>query len=450
MRNNIKAGMLVGSTIILATATTLLIANAWTWFMPKNRYVVRFSVREGAMGVKSDSEVRIGGQQVGRVEAVSFKRPDYAVDPNAAATKDADSEDRLVSRFVYVTVAVEKRLVIYRDAAVNLELPLLGSVSTINIPDVGGEKKGPDGKPIVLVENEIIDGGLAPPSFLAQAGYGDEQKRQLRDILEKGQSIAQQIETLIGDSRGPITTTLTNVATATGNVADTTTALKEKIPDWTAYVETALTNVRGASAEAQERLIEAKAVVAAVQSAIEDNRARIDSIVMYAEKSMANVEKATEKFNSELYKTVKQGIEEGAAALTEIRTATQKSNAFLDKQLPELELTMANMRLASDQLKLALIEIRRSPGRLLYQPKRREIEEELLYDSVRMYADAVSNLRSASQALENVTAASGTNPQAQRELPALTARLTEAFKEYEKASKAMLERVMEGEGAKGK
>jgi len=66
-----------------------------------------------------------------------------------------------------------------------------------------------------------------------------------------------------------------------------------------------------------------------------------------------------------------------------------------------------------------------------------------------MYADAVSNLQAASRALENVTAAgAASNPQTQRQVEDLTRRLMEAFGDYEKASKAMLEQTMKGGGGK--
>jgi hypothetical protein len=71
---------------------------------------------------------------------------------------------------------------------------------------------------------------------------------------------------------------------------------------------------------------------------------------------------------------------------------------------------MANFRLASDQLKLTMMEVRRAPWRLLYRPDTKELQYELLYDSARAYATAVSDLRAATESLEAAQAAGGARP----------------------------------------
>ena len=463
-RNTVRAGIFVTISGILFIAVLLVLANAWTLFVPKATYVFRFHVNNGAAGLKKDSEVRIGGQEVGKVTAVDFARPATAKDvpgragemdkPNAEAAPDG----RRVAQYVYVTVALRKDMVLYRDAMVYLELPLLGSVSSINIPDVGGRgdavtTNNPSSvataPSAVLADWEILDGTMAPPSFLAQAGYGSDQKTQLQHILQRGSEIGDQVKSLVDAATPPVRNALSNVEEATADAKYITGTFRKQTPDWSASISKSLMSVQGATSEAEQRTIEAKAILAAIQSAIEDNRRRIDSIIAHADNSAANVEKLTDNVNKELYDKVKKGLDTANATVEESLKAGQKVNAFLDQELPGLELTLANMRLAGDQLKLALIEIRRSPWRLLYQPKRKEIEEELLYDSVRMYADAVSNLQAASRALENVTAAgAASNPQTQRQVEDLTRRLMEAFGDYEKASKAMLEQTMTGGGGK--
>jgi len=56
----------------------------------------------------------------------------------------------------------------------------------------------------------------------------------------------------------------------------------------------------------------------------------------------------------------------------------------------------------SDQLKLASIEIRRSPWRLLYTPTEKELETDNLYDAARSFALAAGDISTTADALHAI------------------------------------------------
>jgi hypothetical protein len=108
-------------------------------------------------------------------------------------------------------------------------------------------------------------------------------------------------------------------------------------------------------------------------------------------------------------------------------------------QRPVLERMVANLQLSADQLKLATIEIRRSPWRLLYKPDEKELETDNLYDAARSFALAAGTLDAATQSLQAV-AEKTPNDQAKIEemvkhLEALYERFEEAEAEFWKALK---------------
>ncbi|MBS0537017.1 MAG: hypothetical protein JSR72_23410, partial [Proteobacteria bacterium] len=104
--------------------------------------------------------------------------------------------------------------------------------------------------------------------------------------------------------------------------------------------------------------------------------------------------------------------------------------------------------IAAQQLKLATTEIRAAPWRLLYQPTKKELENELLYNSVRQYASSVTELRSAAEALQSVTelnasaAKNGSDSGRvnQATLDNLTAKLKASFDQYQQQERSFLER----------
>lgn len=464
-----KAGLLLGGVLVVGLAIALQLGNVIGLLTERRTtYVFRFSLADGAMGLKKGSMVKVGGQPVGEVTAVSFERPGQGVDVRAIETasrpgvKESDAAHEAAARddgratptAVYVVASLRRELVLYRDARVYLELPLLGSVSTINIPDIGGgiyNEPATDPTSTIskqvgtLAEWEIVPGTLAPPTFLGQAGYGPEQKDQLQIILSRGKEISVQVSDMVGSAKSHLDGTLVSLKAAAEQINEATGRVNTRLPDWMELVTQALVNTRAATSEAEQRLIQAKALIATVQKAIDDNRAVVDRILSNTEKATANVATLTEKVNNELYGTVKDTLADGRRALAAFADVGEKASRFATEKTPELGRIVANARLAADQMKLMMTEVRRNPWRLLYQPTRREIEEELTYDAARTYAEAVGQLRAASDSLAAIIEASGAPgvaPADRGQIDEVTKAIRESFGRYQDAEKRFLERLV--------
>ena len=66
-KNNVVAGAFLVVSLILAIATSAWISDAQERLIPTHEYVVRFSLADGAAGLKPGSKVNLGGLTVGRV-----------------------------------------------------------------------------------------------------------------------------------------------------------------------------------------------------------------------------------------------------------------------------------------------------------------------------------------------------------------------------------------------
>ena len=94
-----------------------------------------------------------------------------------------------------------------------------------------------------------------------------------------------------------------------------------------------------------------------------------------------------------------------------------------------------------------MIEVRQAPWKILAAPTgRKELENEVLYDSVRAYATAVSDLRAAAASLDEMTQ-DGTRALSdldRQTIQELNKELGGAFERYEKAEREFLKRWTEG------
>ena len=408
--NNFIAGVftLVGIAGFVFIILTLSGVSAFT--TRKNDYIVRFTLADGASGLKNGSSVRVGGQEAGKVTSVRYFPVGSGAEGNSTPPQ-----------FVDVYVAIRRDITLYNDASVLLELPLLGNVSSINIPSVGTPGKG------VLVEEAIITGRIAPPAFLQQAGFGDEQRKALQDTLTNARQVSEDLKEITGAVSGKAGTTMENINAAAADVRQFAGDAKTRLTDWSPRIETTLKNIEvfSANIESSRKLLDtglekARDFIASVQDALNTNRPRIDN-------TLKNVDELTAKANTELYQRVQATLEDAQRGVRSFSAVGEAAGNLIDELSPEVRLVAANARLASDQLKLMMTEVRRNPWRLLYQPGAKELQRELVYDAARNYAQAVSDLRGVSASLESLTAAMS-NPGASAMSEADKARLAEVQK----------------------
>jgi putative NIF3 family GTP cyclohydrolase 1 type 2 len=442
-KNNFLAGVFILGTLLAGVAMLIWIGNAFDSFTRRTDYVLRFNIRDGASGLKNDSVVRVGGQPVGTVATVSFERPSRALSADAGTLPAGSAEAGDNQPSIYVTIRVLSSVTLHRNAKVYLELPLLGSVSTINIPDVGGPRPGATADAAeVLPPWGVLDATLAPPTFLSQAGYGDEQRDQMQrifkradEITERVQSIATTVDTRLPKTMDGVDASIDNVKVLTGDVR------RRWQEAWAEQVDVIMKNVRVGSVTLSDAVSDGRKFVASIQDAVNANRPLLDKIFL-------NASELAEKVNTDLYGRVVAVMDEGQKAVRDVADITARARQMVIEESPGLRRALADARLAADQLKLTLIEVRRNPWRLLYQPTRKELAEELLYDSARSYAEAVADLRSSGEALQGLLAAqrAGTVATAtdKARIEELTAEVQAALERYKATEQRFTDLVLRG------
>jgi ABC-type transporter Mla subunit MlaD len=439
-RNNVLAGVFVLVAVALAVLCVVLLTNFADQLRPKSRYVVRFGMLDGADGLDAGSPVKVAGQRVGQVEKWAFANDEATGEPIA----------------VDVTFAISRNLKIYSDADVTLLKPLLGGQSAINIaPNPGmytvSETIGP---PILIPPDQLdgpsLRGRLGGPGFLSPSDYA-----RLRGVLANFEAISGQIRTeapeIIAGAKRTLSTIDKAANEAQGIIADArpiVTDVRQKWPAWSDNVGSVLGRIdaevkaaEGIAKKITDGVQEVRDLITQGRGVVDDNRPKIAETV-------ENVRAVVDRFRNQEYETFTSAIDNARKTMAEASDAAERVNRLIVTKSPELEALVTSASLTAQQLKLAVGEVRSSPWRLLYQPTKKELENELLYNSVREYANTVSDLRAAADALRAAgdKAGTGTGGIDRAAIDALTGKLQTAFDRYQEQERAFMSRWVEGDG----
>lgn len=433
-RNNVLAGLFLLVSLALGLAVFFVLSSAWERLTVRtNRYIVAFTLADGAEGLDKDAFVKVGGEKVGAVSAWSFRKDERT--------------GHIIG--VDVEIQVQSEIALYENAIAYLNLPLLGSSSSINFPSVGDPLTvtAAQGNNPLLEPGERIAGRLAPPSFLAQAGYGPEQTKQVQSIIANADEttarlnrITQQVEEELDPMLNQISSILADGKTISGDA-------RESFAAWRSTLSNALDRLKLASekivevlASAQQGVDETRGVIATVQGAVNENKDKVS-------RALSNVEELTERMKTDVYAVVMEMLDNGKAATSDFAQSAERLRTMVGRRAPDLETTIANARIASDQLKLTSIEVRQAPWKIFAKPEgRKDLENEVLYDSVRTYATAVSDLRAAAASLESISQGNGKPSELDRRtIDDISKAIEDSFKRYQKAEEDFLKKWTKGE-----
>lgn len=377
--HNVKAGVFVLVSLALAVGIVVTLAGGPRVFERTSRYIVRFSLEEGAAGLVQGSEVHVGGRRVGDVTSVSLAYPEDG--PPVG---------------VDVSIAIDARIPMREGVIAYLERPLLGSGAVINFPTVGG------GEGDLLDESDRIPGKIAPPEVLRAAGYGAAQAEQLKNMFARAEDISDRAASLMDDLENRI---VPNLAQASEDIGAVTEDVRARSDVWLGRADTFTADMTEFSSSAKDSLEDARTFIASVNELVEEHRGTFDQTLQRIESASTKADALLDRLNEQSVDLLNAMLEDGRSAVAQAEETLLELDALLAEERPQIEKTIANLRLASDQMRLTMGEVRRAPWRLLYRPDTKELEYELLYDAARSYASAVSDLRAAAESLESTVGA---------------------------------------------
>jgi hypothetical protein len=224
-----------------------------------------------------------------------------------------------------------------------------------------------------------------------------------------------------------------DVERLTGRVTD------EDWPRWSSRIDKVMDWAVSATGKFDAVLDDGRAAVSEVRGIVTDNRPRIDDIAV-------NVQDITRRVREETVDKINGVLDTGQQGLDRAVSILEKVDREFDGWAPEIREALAGARQTAQQLKLASIEVRRSPWKLLYRPDESELEHELLYEAARSFAMAVSDLRAAAESTERLVSNHGQEIAASPELRKQVGDfLTGSLDRYEAAQQKLLDVLLTDE-----
>ncbi len=373
-RNALRAGIFIVLSIILAITVILGIKGLDRILDPVDKRYARFTLQDDLGGLRVGDDVRIGGYKVGQVREIEVVPPS---DPRLAKSPSMNLSTAPINQpMILVTFAVPKKYEIKEGARVGIQGTVTGA-SWLNFDNLG---TGPAlGRDVALVGrasginafmaslsdispriNNIInqvDQQTIPTVNTTVASYKttaetgtkllNEVREYVKPAVEKYHAVADSTKRMMTNAGDLFGETKSDFKGTVKNLNDTTAAIHEKLPPMLDKVNGLMTKVDGTITKATEALDDVK-------------------------KTVANT-----------------------------RDMTASANSVITGSKSKLEGMITSLKATSDNLKNASAEIRHSPWRLLYTPKKGEMNNLNIYDSARQFAEGANDLNDAAQALRD-------------------------------------------------
>jgi hypothetical protein len=408
--NGIRAGIFVATAVVLALAVTFVLMKV-NPFESRNRFAVDFSTADGVAGLNRGSDVRVGGVVTGRVLDL-----EPVID---------DAAQRLEGIRVHIELNAEVPLYWAADnphRAKVVRVPsLLGNTASVNFISVGNPPcpRLEPGNAMRAIEGTGMLSSLVGPDNAEKA------RQMLLDVAETVRWARETLPKAYNERIGP---TLDNLNTMIA-------ALNEDYGKWRGSIGSTIAGAASA--------------VGRADTLLKDNQKPVTDAVADAAATLKTAREISAELQQKSLPALQKLLDRGAEATDTLASSLDQVEKELATDLPTMRLFLADAREMAGQLKLAAVEVRHSPWKLLYQPKPGEVAHENLYGAARSFASATEELRAASASLQQAAA---DMPEQLRDDPRfrdqLQAQVTEALARYEAAQRRLAD-VLDAPASQG-
>ncbi len=397
-RNNIRAGTftLLSLAVGFAILITLNSSALSYMFGSFSSYTLVFSLEDGVAGLSPGAEVRVGGIPSGHVKTISL-----------AGLKDLD--DAKSSPHIEVEIEIDRRVALWSNAVAVRTPPVLGTNAWINISTVGGPDQTTlnptefNGNKATLVKPT---GGLltsTPGDGLLTTIVGTTNANTTQRILDNIKEFTAFIDGPLIDSFN------TEIKPALSEIHTITSTAATDFPGWSQSVTSTLGTVTDASGKLDATMDEALATVTNAREGLRNvteivrkNRESINEIIANIDTMVVDGVSITNTIRNESLVKIDNALDAGTTAISDVSNMIRTVELELTASIPTVRTFLQDALVAAGELKLATIEIRRSPWRMLYTPKPGELANENLFAAARGFTIAASEMRSAAESFQSI------------------------------------------------
>ncbi len=400
-RNAIFAGLFMLSTVAVICAIVIGIKGYERIFETRKSYSVRFQLSDDIGGLSIGDDVRVGGAKAGVVRNIEVVQsdgdPSIVVHFTMPTRFDVRSDSRIVVQGTLTGTSWLNFETLGRGEKLQDGQSLVGNPSAFTRLLNNASEVAPDLAAIVKdVRNETVPKvnaavDEAKSMFATFRGTGESATSLVQRVDGKVEGVVEKynatadaakgamstLDEILGDTKGDIRGTLANLNTATNTIKERLPQLLDQFGEILTKVDASVQDTRATLQDIKAIASDTRATMASARSILANNRSRIDGMI-------------------------------------------------------------ASLKGTADNLKNASAEIRRSPWRLLYQPKPGEMANLNLYDSARQFAEGANDLNDAASALRDALSDPTIDP---AKLKELLESLDKSFGQFRKIEGELWNRV---------
>ena len=406
-RNALKSGIFILLTIVAILGVIVGIKGLSTWSEPKELRAAFFTLKDDVGGLQTGDDVRVGGFKVGTVEKI--------------VVVGADQEDPANAR-VRIEFTFPKKYVVRHEASLRIQTGVTGA-SCLNFESLGrGEK---------LPSNEEIAG---------RAGG-------LSEMLATISQLGEPMRNILGTVDRKTLPAVNEAVVKYGKTADSFTTTSEHatklIDDVHDKIDPAIKKYDTVTDRTAEMMVKIRDLFGDTTPDFRATAAHMASITASVDKKMPSIVDRVDGLLTKLDKTVESAnvaLEDVKSTAINAKDLTASAKNVITGNRGKLDSMIAGLKVASDNLKNATAEIRRSPWRLLYKPAPNEMANLNLYDAAREFAEGANELNDASLALRDAVQ----NQQLDKEgIEKLMQRVTKSFDGFQAVEQKLWTKVRE-------
>ena len=420
-QNNIKAGIFVSVSILVGLCVIFVLGDFIRYFGPSDStYTVTYEVSDGVSGLGSGSFVKVGGIVVGKVDAVTFD-----VQENRPLTK------------IDVLFSMPVSMQLRADAQVSVGAGLISSDAWLAFTSLGTEGAVIEpGATFRGASLSMLDSLLGSDSSDNISSTLD----SLAVITKRLEQDGELIQWVLGEgSANDVQEVLLGLNDAVKKGNKLLTDLDADWANWSQEIDVLMVEVQD-FAQAIDTL----------SSWISNNETKFQDITDNLDDTLARASELAATIQEETWPKVEAFIDNLLVTTADVKVVVADLRARSGPWFGDIDVTLANLTLSSQQLTQLLAEVTASPWRLLYRPTDKQYSQELIYEASRNFVFGAADLKSAAQSMQRFMDAHGqdlSDDHAQFEL--MRKNLLDSARRYQRAQEQLMDLLRGDEGGAG-
>ncbi len=426
MRNEVAVGLTTLAVLVLAIYIVIALGDWSNLFTDQHKITVRLPYETGLKGLGVNSPILLGDAKVGQITSTKIGVP------------DEDEAHQQV--YVYFTMKLPEKYPLRSDCILSVQSNLLGGQSLLAIKNLGAKGELLTGDRTMDLPKEQFEGGITETFDVLRAELNSDNPNSLMGRI-KTELSRDNPDALIAQ----LAHTAENLNHISLRIRQEVECDEEK-QTLMAKLHGVMDHIVSVTAHLDEEFDREQSTAALAKvhvalDALDEALGQVDELVRTNKQpvtetvaSLRNITGRIEQETPDLLAKVKNTLDQATAAMNRAEQTIADIKTMVQANRQQIDQMVTNVHELSVNLKMASRDIRRSPWRLVYKPKKDELELAGLIESASDFATGAEKLDETALRLQSLIEAAQTSDKLdEKQLQKLMEELQVTFDQFRQA-----------------